>query len=305
MDNNSLNFSEAKRIPIIDYLAILGFEPAKIKGNDYWYRSPFRDERTPSFKVNIKENLWYDHGVGKGGTILDLGVEIHQCTLRGFISKLELANFNSRSVRKLPTVAADNKLDVVSTYPIKEPQLIEYLKSRGIDPDLARQYCVEAEFLIRTRRYKAIAFPNNSGGYELRNNWFKGSSSPKDLSFISGERNKLCVLEGFIDFLSVLQAPDKQIKRIRDNSAFVILNSLSFLKKGLPVMRHFAKVNLFLDNDPAGKKALHEIEAADGISTKDWSILYPSHKDVNEYLTDPERIEKAERRLQRRKGFRR
>ena len=36
---------------MIDYLSKLGYQPAKIKNNDYWYLSPLREERTPSFKV--------------------------------------------------------------------------------------------------------------------------------------------------------------------------------------------------------------------------------------------------------------
>jgi DNA primase len=58
----ALSFSQAKQIPITEYLSGIGFEPAKISGNDYWYLSPFRHERSSSFKVNTKLNVWYDHG---------------------------------------------------------------------------------------------------------------------------------------------------------------------------------------------------------------------------------------------------
>jgi hypothetical protein len=37
-----------------------------------WYLSPFRNEATPSFKVNQSANLWYDFGEGKGGTVIVL-----------------------------------------------------------------------------------------------------------------------------------------------------------------------------------------------------------------------------------------
>jgi hypothetical protein len=88
----ALSYSEAKGIAITDYLSRLGFEPARVRGNDYWYRSPFRSERDASFKVNIKLNLWYDHGEGVGGTLLDLGPRLHSCTIREFVSKLEDSN---------------------------------------------------------------------------------------------------------------------------------------------------------------------------------------------------------------------
>ena len=52
----ALTFSDAKTIPIQDYLPGLGVEPVKIRGNDYWYHSPFRHDHNPSFKVNTKLN---------------------------------------------------------------------------------------------------------------------------------------------------------------------------------------------------------------------------------------------------------
>src|SRR5687768_15516479 len=94
MNANKLSFAEAKQIPITDYLSGLGFEPAKTRGYDLWYHSPFREERTPSFKVNTKLNVWYDHGTGEGGTILDLGAKLHQCTLSEFLDKLSERNYS-------------------------------------------------------------------------------------------------------------------------------------------------------------------------------------------------------------------
>jgi hypothetical protein len=84
----ALSFSQAKIVPIIDYLSSLGCQPTKIRGYDYWYHSPFSLEKDPSFKVNTKLNVWYDHGIGEGGTIIDLGVKLHQCTIHEFMIKL-------------------------------------------------------------------------------------------------------------------------------------------------------------------------------------------------------------------------
>lgn len=92
---HKLTFNEAKQIPIVDYLDRFGIVPVKIRGNDYWYFSPFRDERTPSFKVNAKKNLWYDHGLGEGGSIIDLGARLHQCSLSQFLEDLSEGNISS------------------------------------------------------------------------------------------------------------------------------------------------------------------------------------------------------------------
>ena len=70
------SISQINRFPIVDYLRGLGIEPVKVRGNDYWYLSPLRAEKQPSFKVNAKLNLWYDFGLGKGGTLYDLGIRL-------------------------------------------------------------------------------------------------------------------------------------------------------------------------------------------------------------------------------------
>lgn len=62
-----MNIQEAKAIPLPEFLAQLGFQPAYVRGKDVWYTSPLRpNERTPSFKVNLQGNLWYDFGHGAG-----------------------------------------------------------------------------------------------------------------------------------------------------------------------------------------------------------------------------------------------
>ena len=70
-------------------LAVIGHEPEKILRNSYWYISPLRDEKTPSFKVNRTMNHWYDFAEGKGGNLVDFGTLYHQCSVSDFLQKLE------------------------------------------------------------------------------------------------------------------------------------------------------------------------------------------------------------------------
>ena len=64
-----------RHIPLADFLARLGHEPVRRSGNELWYRAPYRNERTPSFRVNVAKQLWYDFGTGKGGDIFTLAGE--------------------------------------------------------------------------------------------------------------------------------------------------------------------------------------------------------------------------------------
>jgi len=40
-----MNCDEANQIDLVDYLYSLGYQPEKIKNNDYWYLSPLREEK--------------------------------------------------------------------------------------------------------------------------------------------------------------------------------------------------------------------------------------------------------------------
>ena len=64
-----MDIEAMKRFPIEDFLARLGHHPVQRRANAVWYRSPYRKEHTPSFKVNPEKNLWFDFGEGKGGNI--------------------------------------------------------------------------------------------------------------------------------------------------------------------------------------------------------------------------------------------
>src|SRR5438552_9297642 len=101
MENKLLTCEQAKEIDLVDYLFVLGFQPQKIRNNDYWYLSPLREEKEASFKVNRKLNVWYDHGIGKGGDLIDLGVLYHHCTIPELLQKLKQNNlsFHQHSVQ--------------------------------------------------------------------------------------------------------------------------------------------------------------------------------------------------------------
>ncbi len=257
MNLRRLTLDEVKQIPIVEYLSRSGFEPAYIRGTDYWYHSPQRGERTPSFKVNAQKNVWFDHGSGEGGTLLDLGMKLHRCSLSEFINLINKDNYHNHFSFHMPEPIPslkENKIEVLNVSEISNSKLIHYLNRRGIDLDLAKTYCKEVEFKIGLGIYKAIGFPNVAGAFDLRNHWFKGSSTPKEISFISNNSDRIAVTEGFIDFLSLLKTDHHFIRSVIKDSDFLILNSLRLIARSIPILKSKPEVNLFLDNDSAGKQ---------------------------------------------------
>jgi hypothetical protein len=67
-----------------DIMAVMEREGIELKcrGRDFWALSPFREEKTPSFKVNAEKQRWYDFGENSGGDVIDLEMK-----LKGFSFK--------------------------------------------------------------------------------------------------------------------------------------------------------------------------------------------------------------------------
>ncbi|MEQ1584933.1 MAG: toprim domain-containing protein [Cyclobacteriaceae bacterium] len=285
MNLKRLTLDEVKQIPIVEYLSRSGFEPAYIRGADYWYHSPPRGERTPSFKVNTQKNVWFDHGSGEGGTLIDLGMKLHRCSLSEFLNLINKDNHNHFSFHPPEPVirGKENKIEVLNVSEISNPKLIHYLNRRGIDLNLAKTYCKEVEFKIGQGIYRAIGFPNVAGAFDLRNHWFKGSTTPKGISLITNNSDRIAVTEGFMDFLSLQKLDQPIIKSIIKDSDFLVLNSLRLIARSIPILKAKPEVNLFLDNDLAAGNA-KAVLMENGIPFNDRSKIYLHHKDVNEYL---------------------
>ena len=163
---------------------------------------------------------------------------------------------------------------------LHSPSLIRYIKHRRIEEKVAHAYCREVLFEMNGKNYTAIGFPNNDGGFELRNQWFKGSSSPKTITSFSNNNKHLHVFEGFFDFLSHQTIYQGQAAAAGD---FLILNSLAFFEKSLPQMKNYTQVHLYLDHDKSGLACTEKVLASEK-KFIDESKLYKGHKDLNEWV---------------------
>jgi DNA primase len=284
-----INCQKAKEISIVSFLTSLNIHPAKIKGDDYWYFSPLRNEKNASFKINSKLNLWYDHGEGHGGTILDLGKKLFNCSISEFLKKVEgLAISDLIATEKISTAQRDSKVIINAVSPLHDHRFQQYLSERRIFFPIAKDFCYQVSFRINDRSYLAIGFKNRRGGFELRNRFFKGSSFHKDYTFISNNSKSVCVFEGFMDFLSLLSIKKDSFY----STNFLILNSLSNLEKSYDTLENHRNIFLFLDHDKAGRSAVAKV-----LETKlpaiDSSVFYKGYKDLNEYLIHSKKVFQA------------
>lgn len=279
-----MNCQNAKTISITKYLSSLGFNPDRIVSKNYWYKSMIRqNESQASFKVDVQQNCWYDHGLGEGGNILDLVMKMHGLnTVSEALKKLESNqvpssfSFHQQKVKNpAKTTYQIQRIDRLSNR-----ALVQYISQvRRINIELARKYCSEVYYQINQKNYFAIGFQNEQEGWELRNKYWKGCIGSKGITMLVKGNKSCCVFEGFIDFLSFLQLFPEKAK----DKDFLILNSLSNAKVSISKFEHYERLNLFFDNDQAGQKITQElVNMAPNII--DQSHLFMPHKDLNEFL---------------------
>ena len=259
-------------------------------------RSPFRDERTPSFHILANGYAWKDFGDGSGGGVIDLVMRLENCGRETAIGRLRQIREQGTVFTAIPPRRERQPLErrpalsVYSSGPVRSGELIEYAASRGISREIFSAYCCEVIMRSGRRFYPYIGFPNSDGGYVLRSHQGKRCTSAFP-TFISTEgvlcsspsSARVAVFEGFFDFLSLLQLCGRTVP----DCDVCVLNSVTNLDKALPFILSHGYVETYLDNDEAGRKATERIRA--GVLARtgrmdDMSCHYSGFNDVNDYL---------------------
>ena len=271
---------QMREIPIADFLNAMGIYPTKEKGNVLWYSAPYRTERTPSFKVDIAKNVWFDFGTGNGGDIFDLAgafIGSEDFLLRAaFIAKSGTCPLPAL---ERPQRKEEKELvfEDIWVRPLQDAKLLGYLEERGINAHVAIPNCEEVRYRVHGKRYYAIGFRNNAGGLELRNRFFKGCIPSKDISLKRNGSEVCAVFEGFMDYLSAMQLGIIA-------SDWLVLNSVSNVEKALKVLGVYRRIECYLDNDDAGRRTFQRLYDCFGEKVIDHSSMYADHKDLNEFL---------------------
>ena len=278
-----MQLHDIKQVSIVDYLARAGYKPKLTKGVNYWYCSPLRSELTPSFKVNAERNQWYDFGTGDHGDIIDLVCALQHCSTAEAIRSLSrlkgtlsAESFSFGGTTTLRSQAPS--MELISVQAVKHPKLLLYLTERGLQRSDVSPVLSEIYYKVSGKCFFALGFPNDAGGWELRNPYFKGCFAPKAITTIKGtDSHKLQLFEGFMDFLSWRKLhPEEQADSI-------MLNSLTLLPKLIPTLHPYPIIESLLDNDEAGDRATKQLFGA-GLPVKDMRACYAPYKDINEYL---------------------
>lgn len=283
-----------KQVSLASLLAQLGYQPVRKSGKELFYLSMIRDsDINPSFCVNDRLGVWFDHGLGKGGNVIDFalaywaplpfGAAIEKM-MQAYQLPLPLTStVQPAAPYRDPKPAPEPRYWIHAFKDLgNHPLITGYLQSRGVwqqaQTRMKELYYYVKDDHDQKRNYFSAGWPNEKGGWEVRNASFKGSLGPKAMSFIPGtEARKLVLFEGFMDYLSWLNEHNE------DRSAILVLNSLALLPAAIARAQSYAHISVFFDHDAAGYAATEKLLTAIPWAM-DLSGHYQGFNDYNEKL---------------------
>ncbi|MGF7079725.1 toprim domain-containing protein [Mucilaginibacter sp. UYCu711] len=278
-------------VSLADLLGRLGFRPAKRSGKELYFSSMVCDSDTKSsFTVNEDLNVWYDHGLGKGGNVIDFCLLYWKTlsfsevlakiseTCQGTLCEPKPANElkRRRHAIKLPHYHIEELKDLGNN-----ALLTAYLQQRGVW-EMAHGRLQEIYYYIEDEKrlkkfFFAAGWKNEQGAWEVRNRNFKGCLGHKAITLVPGNDQRLVIFEGYFNYLSWL------IDHENENPTVLILNALSLLELGKKIARSFHEVDLFFDRDLAGHTASIAFAAAIPQAI-DRSEAYLGYNDYNDHI---------------------
>jgi len=276
-----MNCKQFNSIKLEEVLASLGHLPTKQNEKEAWYLNPFETETQASFKLDKKLNLWYLYSEGIGGNNTDFIMKYQNASVKEVLEWAEKQNFSSfQPQNNVHLQKSIPNYQIMKITELQNENLKNYLHQSGLSQNVY-PFIKEVHFTIRGKNIYAVGFENLSGGWELRNSFYKGSLLKKDISIIGFNRQRanksVVVFEGFTDALSFIEMQKTY------QGELLVMNSISLLNKTKEYLQNYSEINLFLDNDKAGENCKNEILKSFP-EAKDHSKIYFPHKDLNDYL---------------------
>ncbi|WP_431293368.1 toprim domain-containing protein [Pedobacter sp. P26] len=283
---------------ITGFLERLGHRPVRQSGNEDFYLSMLREERTASLCVNEGLSVWFDHGGPnasgiRGGNLIDLAISYwHPISYSDALYKIKevmgnviqtgaSVSMKNQERKRLPVKLPHYKIEAIKPLG-KNPAITSYLQGRGIWGMADHGQIQELYYFVRDDKgvqkdFFAAGWQNENGGWEVRNKYFQGCLGHKGLTYIEGDDDRLVIFEGYMDYLSWKYENEDCYPSV------IVLNSLSLLPAGINRARKFEYIETYFDRDKAGLKATLDFKEALPMA-KDCSRVFFGFKDYNEKL---------------------
>src|SRR5680860_293688 len=156
MKKEKLKCDTAREIPIVEFLKKNGFTSQRENHKEAWYLSPIRKESNPSFKVSKILNRWYDFGLGRGGNIIDLVIEMNNnCSVQESLAILEntIPSFSFQQQNSFAVLNPKDEIRIEKVLPIQHPALLSYLLRRKVNPKEVVKFAKQVHYSFKNSTY--------------------------------------------------------------------------------------------------------------------------------------------------------
>lgn len=302
--NQTLEEKRKRALAIPIRQVLLNEHILPVKEGGVWYKSPYRHENTPSFRIYPKKNIWIDYGLNETKNKGDAINFVMRYKGLNFIEAIDyllqmdgvvlLPSTPSQYERQDPCFTAQ-KHCVDEIKPIRNIQLINFLRARGIPLEIANRYCCEIHYtyLLNHKHFYAIGFQNDSNGWVIRTAPYCGKPKGDKYDIIASDITTIrrnpqsvdpvnLVFEGFLNFLSYVVLYGEP-----EYDVLVLNSSNNAIKLKDIASRGVQKLLFFRDNDDAGQIAYDTLMKYSGCEVNDMSEIYGclGLNDLNDFLT--------------------
>jgi len=128
------------------------YADVKKAGKNYSCRSPFRNEKTPSFSISPEKQMWYDFGAAEGGDAISFIEKIENCSFREAVEILaDMAGVAipkdfgqdkgpSKSEKQDITTLHKSAAEFFTTTWRNNKKAKEYTQGRGLTDDMVERW---------------------------------------------------------------------------------------------------------------------------------------------------------------------
>jgi hypothetical protein len=280
-----------ERVSITALLARLGHQPAHKSGTESVYRSVLsQDGKKRSLCVNDTLGVWYDKGTGKGGNVIDFGLalwpgmdtqkvcgklsEVMQQVAPAASANVKQSGKRRRKTLKLPYFQIDKICELGQT-----PAIQQFLERRGI--------WEEAQGILREVHYHkvdnhqdpvsyaAAGHCNESGGWQVRNKYFKGCLGTKGLTMLLRDNRRLVIFKDIFDYLSWKH------DHPGSTDTALMVNKYTLLPAAIKVAMRYPTLTVYFDHSPEGHQSLRQFITELPYAT-DGTSAFSGYHDYNE-----------------------
>jgi hypothetical protein len=169
--------------------------------------------------------------------------------------------------------------ELMQVCPLRSFWLTYWLWQHRISEKVARNYCREVHYKTGEKEFAAIGFPNDAGGWLIRNRYHRYSIGPAGPTHLAHGSPQLAVFTDFIDLLTLVGRLAAIMYPLPDLLLLAPTDGVTELRV---VEDIYSKVHLWLPNDGPGNR-LTEAALRHRPPCLDHRRLYAGYKCLNDW----------------------